>query len=157
MCRLFWLLFEMHMKSTWQVSRWPMGQKYSDVHVHAPWRFVSSTSGYWLQHVLIVWLLLFSVLATVAKTFSEVGDPLIYCSDKLIIEHIGLYAQPSHHPCAVREGGGGAGTMACMFCTMCVEWVYMYTYMGFVVCVCVGGGGGGGGVDRELLVHIQHI
>ena len=40
----------------------------------------------------------------------------------VIIEHtdIGLCAQPSHHPCAVREGGGGAGTMACMFCAMCM-------------------------------------
>ena len=42
MCRLFWLLFAMCMKSTRQDSSWPMGQKYSDVHVHAPWRFVPS-------------------------------------------------------------------------------------------------------------------
>ena len=72
----------------------------------------------------------------------------------MIIEHIGLYAQSSHHPRAVREGGGRAGTMVCMFCTMCM-WsgctCMVYTY----IC-CVGGGGQGGGFDRELLVHVQH-
>ena len=37
----------------------------------------SCTPGYWLQQLLMVWLLLFVYLATIVKSFSEVGEPLI--------------------------------------------------------------------------------
>ena len=75
MCGLIWLLFDLCMKSTWQVLKWPM-------------LFVLKVVMY-MYHGINFCTLVATVVCTAI-----------------------------HQPCAVREGGGGAGTKACMFCAM---------------------------------------